>query len=63
MKKNLIKMYLANLLRYRSIASCDKMLSVKDSLLLEIKKHEKYQICVKASLVITESLSCCLAGL
>ena len=28
------------------MASCDKMLSVKDSLLLKFKKHEKYQICV-----------------
>ena len=28
------------------MASCDKMLSVKDSLLLKIKKHKKYQICV-----------------
>ena len=35
-----------NVLRKGSIASCDKMLSVKDPLLLEIKKHEKYQICV-----------------
>ena len=28
------------------MASCDKMLSVKDSLLLKIKKHKKYLICV-----------------
>ena len=28
------------------MASCDKMLSVKDSLLLKIKKRKKYQICV-----------------
>ena len=28
------------------MALCDKMLSVKDSLLLKIKKHKKYQICV-----------------
>ena len=28
------------------MASCDKMLSVKDSLLLKSKKHQKYQICV-----------------
>ena len=25
------------------MASCDKMLSVKDSLLLKIEKHKKYQ--------------------
>ena len=29
-----------------SIAACDKMLSVKYYLLLKIKKHEKYQICI-----------------
>ena len=29
-----------------STVSCDKMLSVKDSLLLQIKKHKKRQICV-----------------
>ena len=28
------------------MASCDKMLSVKNSLLLKIKKYEKHQICV-----------------
>ena len=28
------------------MSSCDKLLSFKDSLLLKIKKHEKYQICV-----------------
>ena len=28
------------------MASCDKMLSVKDSLLLKIKKNKKDQICV-----------------
>ena len=27
------------------MASCDKMLSVKDSLHLKIKKHKKYKIC------------------
>ena len=26
------------------MASCDKMFSVKDSLLLKIKKHKKYQV-------------------
>ena len=28
------------------MALCDKMFSVKNSLLLKIKKHKKYQICV-----------------
>ena len=28
------------------MASCDKLISVKESLLLKIKKHKKYQICV-----------------
>ena len=28
------------------MASCDKLISVKDSLLLKIEKHKKYQICV-----------------
>ena len=28
------------------MTSCDKILSVKNSLLLKIKKHKKYQICV-----------------
>ena len=27
------------------MASCDKLISVNDSLLLKIKKHKKYQIC------------------
>ena len=29
-----------------SIVSCGKILSVKDSLFLKIKKHKKFQICV-----------------
>ena len=44
------------------IVSCDKMLSVKDSL-LEIKKQEKYQICVMEVVSHSRNHSYCLAGL
>ena len=29
------------------MVSCDKMLSVSDSLFSKIKKHKKYQICIR----------------
>ena len=45
------------------MVSCDKMLLVKNSLLLNVKKHEKFQIWVMDLVVIEESLSCYLAGL
>ena len=43
------------------MASCDKMLSVKNSLLLKIKKHEKYQILVM-DLVIHQGITLILFG-
>ena len=43
------------------MASCDKMLSVKDSLLLKIKKHKKYQIYVM-DLVSHRGISLILFG-
>ena len=33
-------------LKFGSTVSCDKILSVKDSLLLQVKKQENHQICV-----------------
>ena len=39
------------------------MLPVKDSLLLEIEKHENYQICVMDLVSHRGILSYCLAGL